>query len=151
MGARARTGPRPCACALVGTPACVQPPVNARSTPSSLVNESNIRPLTRELLDYLAVSDAEFKPDLTSKICMLIQRCVPTLISFPCDLCDLCDRPFARIPRRAVSPGKRLTAVRTDPSSCRLIRCFTCFRSFAPDKRWHFDQLLAVMLQVGAG
>ncbi len=40
----------------------------------SLVNESNIRTLTRELLDYLAVSDAEFKPDLTAKICMLIQR-----------------------------------------------------------------------------
>lgn len=40
----------------------------------SLVNEGNIRTLTRELLDYLAVSDAEFKPDLTAKICMLIQR-----------------------------------------------------------------------------
>ncbi|GLC40655.1 hypothetical protein PLESTB_000036100 [Pleodorina starrii] len=61
----------------------------------SLVNESNIRTLTRELLDYLAVSDAEFKPDLTAKICMLIQR-------------------------------------------------------FAPDRRWYFDQLLAVMLQAGA-
>ncbi|GFR48866.1 hypothetical protein Agub_g10715 [Astrephomene gubernaculifera] len=61
----------------------------------SLVNEANIRTLTRELLDYLAVSDAEFKPDLTAKICMLIQR-------------------------------------------------------FAPDRRWHLDQLLAVMLQAGA-
>ncbi|KXZ55609.1 hypothetical protein GPECTOR_2g1159 [Gonium pectorale] len=61
----------------------------------SLVNEANIRTLTRELLDYLAVSDTEFKPDLTAKICMLIQR-------------------------------------------------------FAPDRRWHLDQLLAVMLQAGA-
>ncbi|KAG2453880.1 hypothetical protein HYH02_002086 [Chlamydomonas schloesseri] len=61
----------------------------------SLVNEANIRTLTRELLDYLAVSDAEFKPDLTAKICMLIQR-------------------------------------------------------FAPDRRWHLDQLLAVMLQAGS-
>lgn len=41
-----------------------------------LVNESNIRTLTRELLDYLAVSDSEFKPDLTAKICTLIQRWV---------------------------------------------------------------------------
>ncbi|GAX74370.1 hypothetical protein CEUSTIGMA_g1819.t1, partial [Chlamydomonas eustigma] len=43
----------------------------------SLVNESNIRTLTRELLDYLVVADAEFKPDLTAKICVLIQRFSP--------------------------------------------------------------------------
>lgn len=42
-----------------------------------LVNEGNIRALTRELLDYLAVCDAEFKPDLTSKIATLIQRFAP--------------------------------------------------------------------------
>jgi hypothetical protein len=60
----------------------------------SLVNESNIRNLTKELLDYLVLSDAEFKPDLTAKICTLIQR-------------------------------------------------------FAPDKRWHIDNLIAVMTQAG--
>eukprot|EP00803_Ostreobium_quekettii_P008801 evm.model.scf_548.5 EVM.evm.TU.scf_548.5 scf_548:70580-80331(+) len=43
----------------------------------SLVNEGNIKNLTKELLEYLAVSDAEFKPDLTSKICTLIQRYGP--------------------------------------------------------------------------
>jgi AP-1 complex subunit gamma-1 len=43
----------------------------------SLVNENNIKTLTRELLDYLAVSDSEFKPDLTGKICALIQRFAP--------------------------------------------------------------------------
>ena len=42
-----------------------------------LVNEGNIRMLARELLEYLAVSDADFKPDLTSKICTLIQRFAP--------------------------------------------------------------------------
>ncbi len=41
------------------------------------MNEGNIRTLTRELLDYLAVSDTEFKPDLTAKICALIQRFAP--------------------------------------------------------------------------
>jgi hypothetical protein len=61
-----------------------------------LVNEGNIRALTRELLDYLAVSDAEFKPDLTSKICTLIQR-------------------------------------------------------FAPDKRWHIDNLVQVGPEEGGG
>lgn len=33
--------------------------------------------LTRELLDYLAVCDGEFKPDLTAKIATLIQRYAP--------------------------------------------------------------------------
>jgi hypothetical protein len=49
--------------------------------------------LTRELLDYLAVCDSEFKPDLTAKIAALITR-------------------------------------------------------FAPDRRWHFDNLLSVLVQV---
>eukprot|EP00877_Chromochloris_zofingiensis_P004784 jgi/Chrzof1/14306/Cz08g32120.t1 len=61
----------------------------------SLVNEGNIRNLTRELLDYLVVCDTEFKPDLTAKICTLIQR-------------------------------------------------------FAPDKRWHIDNLMQVLVQAGA-
>jgi Adaptin N terminal region len=43
----------------------------------SLVNEGNIRLLTKELLDYLKVTDADFKPDLTAKICQLVQRFAP--------------------------------------------------------------------------
>ena len=43
----------------------------------ALVNEGNIKQLTKELLDYLKISDAEFKPDLTSKICQLVQRFAP--------------------------------------------------------------------------
>lgn len=43
----------------------------------ALVNEGNIRTLTQELLDYLDVCDAEFKPDLANKICMLVQRYAP--------------------------------------------------------------------------
>ena len=41
----------------------------------ALVNESNIKALTKELLEYLKVTDPEFKPDLTTKICALVQRC----------------------------------------------------------------------------
>lgn len=52
--------------------------------------------LTRELLDYLAVCDSEFKPDLTAKIAALITR-------------------------------------------------------FAPDRRWHYDNLLCVLVQVRRG
>lgn len=43
----------------------------------ALVNEGNIKTLTKELLDYLKISDLEFKPDLTNKVCMLIQRFAP--------------------------------------------------------------------------
>lgn len=44
----------------------------------ALVNESNIKALTKELLDYLRSTDSEFKADLTSKICALIQRYSPS-------------------------------------------------------------------------
>ncbi|KAK3281025.1 hypothetical protein CYMTET_11164 [Cymbomonas tetramitiformis] len=43
----------------------------------ALVNASNITTLTKELLEYLMVSDVEFKPDLTNKICALVQRFAP--------------------------------------------------------------------------
>ena len=33
--------------------------------------------LTKELLEYLRVCDLEFKPDLTAKVCQLIQRYSP--------------------------------------------------------------------------
>lgn len=39
-----------------------------------LINESNVKPLTKELIDYLEVSDQEFKGDLTAKICSLIAK-----------------------------------------------------------------------------
>ncbi|KAK9814370.1 hypothetical protein WJX72_004689 [[Myrmecia] bisecta] len=61
----------------------------------ALVNEGNIKTLTKELLDYLRISDLEFKPDLTNKICVLVQR-------------------------------------------------------YAPDKQWHLDSLLQVLVQAGA-
>ncbi|XP_073059288.1 AP-1 complex subunit gamma-2-like [Primulina eburnea] len=39
-----------------------------------LVNESNVKSLTKELIDYLEVSDPEFKGDLTSKICSIVEK-----------------------------------------------------------------------------
>ena len=44
----------------------------------ALVNEGNIKTLTRELLEYLKAADAEFRPDLTAKICLLVQRFAPS-------------------------------------------------------------------------
>jgi AP-1 complex subunit gamma-1 len=43
----------------------------------ALVNEGNIKTLTKELLDYLNLCDAEFKPDLTAKVCQLVARFAP--------------------------------------------------------------------------
>ena len=43
-----------------------------------LVNENNIRVLVRELVNYLLVADAEFKQDLTAKICIVVQKFAPT-------------------------------------------------------------------------
>lgn len=39
-----------------------------------LVNESNVKPLAKELIDYLEVSDPEFKGDLTAKICSIVEK-----------------------------------------------------------------------------
>jgi len=43
----------------------------------ALINEANIKTLTKELLDYLDVSDNSFKPDLTAKIAQLVQKFAP--------------------------------------------------------------------------
>ena len=43
----------------------------------NLVNDNNITTLAKELLDYLAVADMEFKSDLTRKIAMLVTRFAP--------------------------------------------------------------------------
>ncbi|KZV23411.1 hypothetical protein F511_17371 [Dorcoceras hygrometricum] len=42
-----------------------------------LVNESNVKSLTKDLIDYLEVSDTEFKGDLTSKICSIVEKFSP--------------------------------------------------------------------------
>lgn len=42
-----------------------------------LVNEGNITTLSKELIEYLLVSDVEFKADLTNKICALVQKFAP--------------------------------------------------------------------------
>ncbi|GKV22839.1 hypothetical protein SLEP1_g32660 [Rubroshorea leprosula] len=42
-----------------------------------LVNENNVKPLTKELIEYLEVSDQEFKGDLTAKICSIVEKFSP--------------------------------------------------------------------------
>ena len=43
----------------------------------ALVNDSNIKTLAKELLDYLGVADVEFKSDLTRRIAQLITKYAP--------------------------------------------------------------------------
>ncbi|XP_073000592.1 AP-1 complex subunit gamma-2-like [Typha latifolia] len=39
-----------------------------------LVNDTNVKPLTKELIDYLEVTDQEFKGDLSDKICAIVEK-----------------------------------------------------------------------------
>ncbi|KAK1311361.1 AP-1 complex subunit gamma-2 [Acorus calamus] len=39
-----------------------------------LVNDTNVKPITKDLIEYLEVSDQEFKGDLTVKICLIVEK-----------------------------------------------------------------------------
>lgn len=41
-----------------------------------LVNDSNVKPLTKELSDYLNIADPDFIGDLTVKICSIVEKLV---------------------------------------------------------------------------
>nr|XP_029147597.1 AP-1 complex subunit gamma-1 isoform X2 [Arachis hypogaea] len=45
-----------------------------------LVNESNVKPLTTELVSYLETCDQDFKGDLTAKICAIVSKFSPEKI-----------------------------------------------------------------------
>lgn len=96
----------------------------------TLINESNIRVLIRELLAFLEVANNEFKPVMTTQICIAAERFAPTkrwhidtvlrvlkLVCFPC--------------------GKSIGENSTDP--CALLRPEITSRSI-------FYQVLSVLL-----
>ncbi|KAF8407942.1 hypothetical protein HHK36_007082 [Tetracentron sinense] len=45
-----------------------------------LVNDNNVKSLTKELIEYLEVSEQEFKGDLTAKICSIVEKFSPEKI-----------------------------------------------------------------------
>lgn len=45
-----------------------------------LVNDTNVKPLTKELIDYLNVADPDFTGDLTTKICSIVEKLVATYL-----------------------------------------------------------------------
>ncbi|KAL3036831.1 hypothetical protein AAZX31_01G031000 [Glycine max] len=45
-----------------------------------LVNETNVKPLAKELIDYLEVSDLDFRGDLIAKICSIVAKYSPEKI-----------------------------------------------------------------------
>lgn len=46
----------------------------------ALVNKSNVKSLTKELLEYLKTSDSDFKGVLTTKICSIVEKFSPNKI-----------------------------------------------------------------------
>uniref|UniRef100_A0A1J3K3X0 AP-1 complex subunit gamma n=1 Tax=Noccaea caerulescens TaxID=107243 RepID=A0A1J3K3X0_NOCCA len=46
----------------------------------NLVNENNVKPLAKELIEYLEVSEQDFKEDLTAKICSIVEKFAPEKI-----------------------------------------------------------------------
>lgn len=44
----------------------------------SLVNETNIRILVRELLNFLLISDVQFRPELVAKLCIVTEKYAPS-------------------------------------------------------------------------
>ncbi|KAF4712226.1 hypothetical protein FOZ63_025351 [Perkinsus olseni] len=44
----------------------------------SLINEDNVKQMTNEFLNYLIVTDTEFRPDLVSCICNMAKKFAPT-------------------------------------------------------------------------
>jgi AP-1 complex subunit gamma-1 len=45
----------------------------------ALINEQNIKVLARELINFLIVADVEFKQDLTTRICSVVDKYAPSL------------------------------------------------------------------------
>jgi AP-1 complex subunit gamma-1 len=43
----------------------------------ALINKQNVRALVRELLAFLVVADPEFKPDLVTRICIVVEKFAP--------------------------------------------------------------------------
>jgi AP-1 complex subunit gamma-1 len=41
-----------------------------------LVNDTNVKPLTKELIDYLNIADPDFIGDLTVNICSIVEKLV---------------------------------------------------------------------------
>lgn len=110
-----------------------------------LVNEGNIKALTRELLDYLAVSDAEFKPDLVRGLCLA--ACNFGLV-FTQHLLSLSkpQGPWKNRPRAEGSTHPTSLS----PFYAQTAKIATLIQRFAPDKRWHIDNLVQLMTQAGA-
>lgn len=47
-----------------------------------LVNDTNVKPLTKELVDYLDSADPDFKEDLTAKICSIVEKLVSNIYTY---------------------------------------------------------------------
>ncbi|GJV73434.1 AP-1 complex subunit gamma-2-like protein [Tanacetum coccineum] len=63
------------------------------------IRNNNVEPLTKGLIDYLEVSDQDFKGDLTAKICSIVEKISPDklwyidqMLKVLCEVESLCKR-----------------------------------------------------------
>jgi AP-1 complex subunit gamma-1 len=80
----------------------------------TLINESNVRVLVRELLAFLEVADNEFKPNMTTQIGIAADRFAPnkrwhidTMLRVLKLVCGLLDRRFSDISRPGATSRSR--------------------------------------------
>ncbi|XP_011100510.1 AP-1 complex subunit gamma-2-like isoform X2 [Sesamum indicum] len=132
-----------------------------------LVNESNVKPLTKELVDYLEVSEPEFKGDLTAKICSIMEKFSPEKIWCIDQMVKvLTQGPDSSIRKRALelvcllvneSNVKPLTKELVDylevsePEFKGDLTAKICsiMEKFSPEKIWCIDQMVKVLTQAG--
>ena len=106
----------------------------------NLVNEKNIETLARELLEYLAVADEEFKGDLAKRISQLVATFAPNPRWHVDTMCDLLVRGGSHVADEECRAFVRLLTRAEEPLRGYAARAL--FRA-ACEERSHF-QLLAV-------
>ena len=106
----------------------------------NLVNEKNIETLARELLEYLAVADEEFKGDLAKRISQLVATFAPNPRWHVDTMCDLLVRGGSHVADEECRAFVRLLTRLEEPLRGYAARAL--FRA-ACEERSHF-QLLAV-------
>ena len=103
------------------------------------------------LLDYLAVADPEFRPDLTAKIAALVQRFAPdkrwhfdSLLQVGRPRSSELSHPKSNPTIRKLIVLDYLAVADPEFRPDLTAKIAALVQRFAPDKRWHFDSLLQV-------
>nr|KYP48790.1 AP-1 complex subunit gamma-1 [Cajanus cajan] len=97
-----------------------------------LVNETNVKALTKELVDYLEVSDPDFREDLTAKICSIVSN----------HLVDFTKASY-------LFPFNSLEVVTRVFILFYFYFLAHIYKMFSAEKIWYIDQMLKVLSEAG--